>query len=183
MTSNFAPLNQITAIFDEETFCFVEDSIWRFPLVGDNVKNALLKACNEYRFLKKFKSGVKKGIDEQVVDFLLNPRSLTFVGCEEFLNKLEVWMPVLSEMESGIYFQFLSFSPMDIWELRAELIEILYAQERNKLCMKPAQLDPTYNLYLAEMERWGAEIMESSNLQWEKVVTESFSWQSSVDTN
>lgn len=154
------------AIFSESELVEIESLLSQSVLMSQGVKNQLVKATEEYRYLVK-KLSTSKGLSEQVILFLLDSKSLDSAEVEEFLIALEYWVMVLeNENEQRMYAEVLRYSYFEtdeILALRSNLIDILLELEAvTKNTKIPMQLDPGFEEYATWMMNYGSEFNSNS---------------------
>lgn len=172
------------AIFSDVQLTEVEFTLNQWSLMNQGMKNELTKAVEDYKFLVSSLS-CSRGLSEQVILFLLDSKSATNEGIQNFMQKLEIWLEVLEdESEQRIYADILrswNVSYLDeeeILALRSELIDILVEIEQTKRSLKktknsqdilvknkiPMQLDPEFDYYSQWMETYGSEFDKEDSI-------------------
>lgn len=167
----------ILAIFNDVELVEVESTLNQCILMNQRVKNQLLQAVEDYRFLVGSLLSAR-GLSQQVTLFLLDPSSCTQKGIEEFLEKLETWIIILEdEVEQRVYAEILRhydiphFETNEILALRSDLIEVLVEIQEVKRTLKktknsqdslvknkiPMQLDSEFDYYDSWMMKYGSE--------------------------
>ena len=165
------------AIFSDVQLTDVEFTLNQWSLMNQGMKNELTKAVEDYKFLVSSLS-YSRGLSEQVILFLLDAKSATNEGIQEFLQKLELWVQIVeNESEQRVYADILRYwnvsylDDQEILVLRAELISILLEVEQIKKSVKktknsqdilvknkiPMQLDSEFSPYEIWMMNYGSE--------------------------
>jgi hypothetical protein len=165
------------AIFSDAQLVEIEFTLNQWSLMPQGTKNELTKAVEDYKFLVSSLC-CSKGLSTQVILFLLDKKSSTNEGIQEFFQKLEIWLQVLEdENEQRIYADILRFwnvsylDSKEILALRSELISILVEVEETKRSLKktknpqdilvknkiPMQLDSGFSSYETWMMSYGSE--------------------------
>jgi hypothetical protein len=165
------------AIFSDAQLVEIEFTLNQWSLMPQGMKNELTKAVEDYRFLVSSLS-YSRGLSEQVILFLLDSKSVTNEGIQEFFQKLEIWLQVLEdENEQRVYADILRFwnvsylDSKEILALRSELISILVEVEETRRSLKktknpqdilvknkvPMQLDSEFSSYETWMMSYGSE--------------------------
>lgn len=165
---------QILAIFNDTELVNIQETSLS-TLMPQGAKNQLIKMVEDYQFLVS-SLYTARGLTQQVILFLLNPKSCTCEGADEFLNKLSYWMEILEdETEQRMYADVLRYSYIEMEELlilRSNLIDILW--ELNEIKAKtlkktknsqdslvknkiPMQLQPEFTCYDSWMMNYGSE--------------------------
>jgi len=171
----------ILAIFNESQLVEVETVLNQLTLMNQGDKNSLINAVEDYQFLKAHQA--KDKFTRKVVDFLLNPKSVTPEGIETFLTRLGFWLEVVESLkEQEAYANVLNnhldivycFHDEEILALRFELLDVLRELEESKAAKKerkqhdiwernyrltqyeaPMQVQPGYEDYEKMMEEYG----------------------------
>jgi hypothetical protein len=174
------------AIFNQDQLVEVEAVLNQFSLLTQGDKNSLTKAIEDYHFLKSHKA--KDKFTRKVVDFLLNPDSVTPEGIETFLTRLGFWLEVVESLkEQEAYANVLNnhldivycLHDEEILALRFKLLDVLRELEESKAAKKekkrhdlwerynfltqfeaPMQVQPGYEEYEAMMLEYG-QLFES----------------------
>jgi len=176
------------AIFNQDQLAEVEAVLNQFSLLTQGDKNSLTKAVEDYHFLKSHQA--KDKFTRKVVDFLLNPDSVTPEGIETFLTRLGFWLEVVESLkEQEAYANVLNnhldivycFHDEEILALRFELLDVLRELEEAKAAKKekkrhdlwerynfltqfeaPMQVQPGYEEYVEKMEEY-AQLFKSES--------------------
>jgi hypothetical protein len=178
------------AIFNQDQLVEVEAVLNQFNLLTQGDKNSLIKAVEDYNFLKSL---IVRGFTQQVVFFLLNPESISSEEVvEQFLSRLEVWLMIVeSKDEQRKYAEILNnyrdivycFHDEEILALRFSLLDVLRELEESKAAKKekkrydlwerynfltqyeaPMQVDPRYEEYVELMEEY-SQLFKSESFE------------------
>ena len=144
-------------------------------------KNQLIRAVEDYRYLVSSLCNAR-GLTQQVILFLLNPNSITVLGVDEFIEKLECWVQIIeNEEEQRKYADILRsnyYEEEDILTLRSTLISILQELDEVRFntikksknnqdflvkCKKPMQLHDEFPDYSSWMMYYGEQFEKDTS--------------------
>ena len=161
-------LNHAIVFNDEDLFSL--ENLLRSQLsygLGENIQSAILKACSEYRFLKKYLPA--KGLTKQVIFFFLDPVSNTAQGIQSFFENLQIWVVIVSDEEQALYQEILEYyEPREDWDdievaaIRDSLMSVILELQPIQDTKAPMQNHPEYKIYESFMMNYGSDLAPSN---------------------